>query len=341
MSNNLELYNEILFLNLRPWIFGNQSEIKFKQLLLEVKKEYYTHQPVYEVDFIKPLSNIRKYYHAIIEYEAINYLNGLHAEISQALSENEKSYLVHFTMDKLISQKLKETAQIIQERNYTPEQFDLNQQAKQTDTRKADESYILHLLKHQLVRLFLAIQDTYPGYLKEDALTTDEIYFKFFNEAAPERAYIIEAENYPNTNQTPQPQQTANKPSFNAIRDDIWEPGKNIYSYNQLIRNPSRFARIEEELYEKDIIDNNYHFADRHGMKKYLAAFYHQLIRKSYFNKRIFPGNIETSNLAIRKFLDYRYKTNVDKQFRNWDNDQEGLLSFIEKDYWLDHIPTC
>ena len=341
MSNTLELYNDILFLNHRPWRIGRQSDVKFKQLLLEVKKEYYTHQPNYEVDFIKPLSNIRKYFHATIEYEAIKYLNDLHSEISVALSDNEKSYLVHFALNKLISQKIKETAQVINERKYTQEQFDLKQKSKITETSIADESYILHLLKHHLVRLMMEVQDSYPDYLKEEALTPDEIYYKYFNEAAPERPYIIEAENYPNTNQSPQPQQKEIKLALNAIRDDIWEPGKNIYSYNQLVKNSSRFAQVEESLFEQGLIDSNYHFTDKHGKKKYLAAFYQQLIRKGYFHKRMFPGNIEVKNRDITKFLDHRYRTNIDKQFRLWDNDQEELLKFIEKDYWLDHISAC
>lgn len=339
MANKLELFNDILFLNHRPWKFGRQSEIKFKQLLFEVKKEYYTHQPNFEVDFIKPLSNIRKYYHTIIEYEAIRYLNDFHTEISEALSKNEKSYLIHFALNKLVSQKIKETAQVIQERGYTPEQFDLKLQSNSKDI--ADESYIIHLLKHHLVRLIMEIQESYPEYLKDDELTPDEIYYKYFNEAEPGRPYIIEAEKYPDTNQIPQPQQKENKPAFHAYRDDIWEESKNILPYSQLIKNPSRFAQIEEELYEKGLIGNNYRFSDKHGMKKYLAAFYHQLIRKGYFRNRIFPGNIEVKNRDITKFLDHRYKTDVDKQFRLWDNKQEELLKFIEKDYWLDHIPAC
>lgn len=341
MSNTLEVFNDILFLNLRPWKFGKQSEIKFKQLLLEVKKEYYIHQPNYEVDFLKPLSNIRKYYHAIIEFEAIRYLNALHTEVSAALSDSEKSYLVHFTLNKLISPKAKDTAKVIQERRYTPEQFDLKHHPKTANAKIADESYILHLLKHHLARLIMEIQKSYADYLKDEALSPDEIYYKFFNEAAPERPFIIEAENYPNTNQVSQPQQKESKPPFKAIRDDIWEKGKNIFLYSQLITNPSRFAQIEEELNDKGLIDNKYHFTDKHGMKKYLAAYYHQLIRKGYFRKRIFPGNIEVKNRDITKFLDHRYRTKVDKQFRIWDNEQQELLKFIEKDYWLDHITPC
>jgi hypothetical protein len=341
MSNELELFNDILFLNHRPWIFGKQSDIKFKQLLLEVKKEYYAQQPKYKVDFIKPLSNIRKYYHTIIDYETRRYLNDLHTDISEALNDDEKSYLVYFAINKLISQKIKETAQVIIEREYTPEQFDQLQPSKKIEPGIADESYILHLLKHHLVRLIMEIQEFYPDYLKDEALQADEIYYKYFNEAALETTFIKKAENYPDTNQTPQPQHRDNKPAFNAIRDDIREGKRNILSYNQLIKNPSRFAQIEEELYAQELIDSNYNFTNKHGKKNYLAALYHQLIRKGYFYTRIFPDNIEVKNREITKFLDHRYNTDVDKQFRNFQNNPQELVQLIENDYWLDHILPC
>lgn len=340
MTNELELFNDILFLNHRPWIFGKQSDIKFKQLLLEVKKEYYAHQPKYEVDFIKPLSNIRKYYHTIIENETRRYLNDLHTNISEALNEDEKSYLVYFAINKLISQKLKEIAQVITEREYTPEQFDQNRPSKKVEPGIADEAYILHLLKHHLVRLIMEVQDFYPDYLKNEALQPDEIYYKYFSESAPERSYIIDASNFPNIIQTPQPHHK-DKPAFNAIRDDIREKRKNILAYKQLIKNPSRFAQIEEELYSRELIDSNYNFTNKHGKKNYLAAIYHQLIRKGYFNNRIFPGNVEVKNRDITKFLDHRYKTDVDKQFRNFHNNPEELVQLIENDYWLDQILAC
>ena len=100
----------------------------------------------------------------------------------------------------------------------------------------------------------MEVQASYTEYLKEEALTPEEIYYKYFKEAAPEKSYIIEAENYPNTNQVPQPQQKENKPAFNAIRDDVWDKGKNRLSYSQLIVNHSRMAQIEEVLYTRSIM---------------------------------------------------------------------------------------
>jgi len=336
--NQLELYNEILFLDLRPWLRSNDPDLKFKQLLAEVKKEYFTYQPNYEVDFIKPLSNFRKYYLAIIEHDATKYLNDLHAEIDASTNPAEIKYLVHFALTRTLSQKLNETSKILLERKYHSTQFDLSSGNLQLDKSVADESFVIHYLKHQLVRLFLEVQESYQNHLKEESLSEEEIYYKYFNEQAPKPSFVGEADNYPNLKAIPIKEKKEEKETFNALRQDIRNEKKGIFTYGQLVKNQSRFAQIEEDLFEHELIDKNYQFIDKYGQKRYLAAVYHQLIRKGYFNKRIFPGNVEVKPMQIRKFLDHRYNSDVDKQFRIWDGTQKELIDFIEKDYWLDNI---
>jgi len=341
MKNSLELYNDILFLNLRPWKFDKQSDAKFKQLLLETKKEYYSNQPNYEVDFVKPLSNLHKYYHAIIDHEAIRFLNILHSEISDSLNQQEKKYNIYVALSKILTPKLNEIAKIIKDRGYTPEQFDLSIKNTSITINIANQSYILHYLKHQIIRLFLEVQDSFNEFMNDDSLTMEEVYNSFFNEESPKRPYIIEAVDYPTTKKIISKKQEESKPPFKAIRGDIKEPKNDIFSYEQLVSNPSRFAIIEEKLFKEGLINNNYEFINKHGQKQFMAAFYHQLVRKGYFNNRIFPDNIEAKPLFIRKFLDYRYSTNTDKQFRNWAKQNTELLNFIEKDYWLENIDQC
>lgn len=336
--NQLELYNEILFLDLRPWLRSNDQDLKFKQLLTEIKKEYFTYQPNYEVDFIKPLSNFRKYYLAIIEHNATKYLNDLHAEINASTNPDEIKYLVNFALKRTLSQKLVEISKIIGDRKYHPNQFDLSSRNLSMDKSIADESYVIHCLKHQLVRLFLEVQESYQAHLKEEALSEEEIYYMYFNEQAPKPSFIGEADDYPNLEAIQIKEKKEEKEPFNALRQDIRAEKKGIFTYDQMIKNQSRFAQIEEELFENGFIDKNYQFIDKYGQKRHFAAIYHQLIRKGYFNKRIFPGNVEVKPLQIRKFLDHRYNADVDKQFRNWDSTQKELIEFIEKDYWLDHI---
>ncbi len=334
MSKALELYNDILFLNHRPWIFGKQSDTKFKQLLSDVKKEYYSTQPNYEIDFIKPLSNIRKYYHAIIEHEAIKYLNGLHSDISEALNKNEKSYLVHFALTKTLSQKIKETAQVIQERKYSPGQFDLSKQNKPTDNSRADESYILHLQKHQLVRLIMEVQDSYTDLLKDEPLTQEEIYYKYFNEAAPDRSFIIDCENIA----TPIKQKEVKEEAlFKPFYKDLKPILKSKADY-EIVFKPELFGSIESKLYEYGIIDIEYYFLKNKKQSNHslLAAVYHVLIDNNYFRRNIIGTNDKYTDLDIRKYLDERYSVDTSQQFRRLTKKQieEAKIKLP----WLDNI---
>lgn len=341
MDIKLDTYERILFLDLRPWLQEKDNEVKYIQLAKELSREHYTIQPHHEVLFPKPLLNIRKFYVLIIENEAIRFLNNFHSEVSGSMNKKEKTYYVNITITRILFQKLKETNNVIAVRNYTPDQFDPVNKSTPEEVALATESYILHYLKHQLVRLVIEIQDCYPEYLKEYPLTEDEIYFRFFHEPTPAPSFIVKAANYPNTKQTisliPKPEPTP----FKALQSDFRPEKKGIRSYKEMIKNPSRFASFEDKLYTEGFINENYQFQDKHGQKQFLAAIYHQLINKGFFCTYFFPGKIIVTHLAIRKFLDYRYNANVDKQFRNWENNQSSLLSFIEKYYWLDNISPC
>jgi len=338
MANQLELYHQILFLDLRPWMTSSETESYFKQQLINTEKEYFVYQPNYELDFSKPLTSYCKYYQKIIENEAIKFLNDISEEISNARGDSEKLYLVHMALTRTLLQLLQNTDSVLNERNYKSIQFEIPYPSKEKTL--ANESYAIQYLKHQLIRLYLEIQDSYSGYLKDEKLTEEELYFKFYNEAAPNPSKIIPAEKITLSQKPSSNQHSATTKTFTAIRGDIQTPAKGVLAYHQIIKNPSRFAQIEEELFRNNLINEKYEINSTHGNLQYFSAFYHQLIRKGYFNKRSFPDNKEISPRHIRKFLDYRYKANLDKQFRTWDNQEDKLLKFIETDYWLDHIPS-
>ncbi len=338
MEKLLETYHRIFFLDLRPWLTDNEQEAKFKQLLAETPKDYYAYQPNFYISFSKPFSSIRKYYIQLINSEAANFLNTIHAEIASSITDSEKKYIVNHAINHLLKQAFSEINKIIIERGYIPEQFDESIKILPNQSSLSNQSFILHYLKHQLVRLLMEVQETFSFYLKEPALTPSEIYLKYYQEPEPTPPIIVKSERLSQAKPHTAPKGIVQLPAFNAIRGDFRSEKKRIYTYDQLIKNPSRFAQVEEQLFQNGYIDQNYNFTDKHGQKQFLAAFYHQLIHKGYFYQRVFPGKIVVKDLDIRKFLDHRYNADVDKQFRNWTNNKQDLAVFIEKDYWLDHL---
>ncbi len=341
MSTELDIYNRILFLDLRPWMNSSVSEMKFKQDLNDLEKTYYQVQPSFELSFPNPLSNKRKYYTALIDHEAIRFLNNLHKAVEEAVNDNEKKYHVHWALTRTLPQKLKELAQVLNERQYHEEQYQPKTGLSSQDKVLADESFIIHYLKHELVRLFMEIQEAYPSLLKQDPVTEEEIYYTYFEQTAPQPSVIVEATKKPLAKAAPIKPDSVEASTFQPISNDVRPEKKGILPFSTIIKNPSRFGSFESKLHENGYIDTDYNFTNKHGAKNELACIYLHLMNKGYFNKRQFPGNKEIKDVAIRKFLDHRYATDIDKQFRTYRNDPDALADYVDTQFWLTQLPNC
>lgn len=339
MRNELTLFHKILFQELRPWVKSTEQEIVFRESLKGISSESYQFQPIYEVGFIKPLLPFRKYYHRLIESESIRYLNFVIKSVNEADTNNEKKYWVNTTLYKKIKEKLNSTAQIIINRDYDINLLTPSKDKKITSSTNEDETYVMHLLKNNLIWLYLEIQEHFKDYLNEDYISEEELYEIYFREPAPSPSFI-----FPSTVQTvSQAKQIVEKPKeeFKAVRGDFKSDVKGILSYSDIIKNPSRFADFEEKLYKNGLLTINYKYLESHGTKQLMAAIYHQLIRKGYFYERKFNPIRSILPVDIRKFLDYRYSCDLDKQFRNWKKTPEQLLKLIESQNWIDNLPSC
>ncbi len=339
MNNELQIYHKILFLDLNPWSGKEIPDAKYTELTRQLNKAFYAFQPLYQVDFHKPLTPIRKYYHGLIENEAIDYLNEFHNEISLSLNDLEKKYLIHTALKRKLSEKFRETSDAIESNNsYLDALSGPLQQSKQA--KPSDFSFILQFLKYSLIRIYLEIQKTYPQFV-EEPLSEPEIHALFFKEPAPENSFIKQAPQI--TPKLPDVHLVTSKieVTFKAFTNDLKEPGKGILDYKTIIKNPQRFASFEEQLFSNGYIDENYCFCNKHGQKEELAMIFHLLITRNYFNKRRFQPNGEIEPIDIRKFFDHRYQASLDKQFRSYKQKAEKIKDFIAKHRWLDILPPC
>lgn len=341
MNNELSLYHNILFLDLRPWKKRDVSESKYKELMQSISKGAFSFQPLYEVAFEKPLTAKRKYYHALIENEATQYLNNFHSIVAGAEKVNEKKYWVHTTLTKVISQKLKETSKAIEDNQYYLDQFLTCKKSKSVAAYIFDETYIIQFLKYQLIRIYLEIQEAFQDYLKEDAVSEDELHSIYFLELPPSKSILVEAKKI----KLPIPASQVNaKPDtvqFIPKAFDFRTDKKGVLSYKTIVKDANRFSRFEEELFSQGLIDVDYTFGNQHGQIQEMAAIFHTLIKKGYFNKRNFEKKKDIKPIDIRKFLDHRYESNTFKQFQTWGYKPTELADFVEARYWIDHLPAC
>lgn len=339
MDAELGLYHKILLLELRPWTNREITDAKFKELLLKVKQHHYVLQPNYAVDFPKPLTAKRKYYHALIENEAIRYLNNFHQIIEGCLNDKERKYWVHTTLTKVFVSKFKEASKVIDDNSYNFSLLISGGKSK-SDKNTLDETYIIQHVKYQLIRLFIEIQETYKDYLKEEEIPEEELHQIYFTEEAPVNSLLIEAEKIKVAKPASKAQVKQTSETFRALKNDFRDTAKGVLDYKTIIKNDTRFASFEEQLFVQGYIDADYNFTNRHGQIQELAAIFRVLINKGYFSPKDFAKNKALKHVDYRKFLDHRYKAKTDKQFRTLGNEPEKVAEFLENNYWLENLPT-
>ena len=334
MTRDLPLFNSILHHHLRPWK-ATGSEQKFGQLLHSLPKENYHQQPLYEVAFPKPLTAKTRYYKALIDNEAMAFLNKMEAALANAINNNEKKFHIHTALTKKLKGLLTDTQkEIVKQKLYLKTLEDPEQ-----DKQQRDNAWILQYLKYQLIRLYLEIQNSYPEFLNDDALTEEDIHSTYFSENIPEGKLIVIV-----------PTAVFKKPTnkiisaeeilFKPVKGDVREPFKTILTYPEIIAKPDKFAKIEILLFEDQVIDPDYNFIRKQGNVQKLAAYYQVLIKKNYFNRFYFPGKNEVTSLHIRKFLNYRYDVLIDREFRRF-NKAEVLEEYFIKNPAPSLIPSC
>lgn len=328
MTNDLELYHNILLID-RPWLSAYTDQ-KYQQLLPTVSKENYAQQPLYELSFPRALTPKRKYYHALIDNEARRYINIIHSLIRNAGNENEKKYWIHNTLTKKLKDQFSEVAKAISKNEFYFSSLD----DRSKSPSEKDSAYIVQLLKYELIRIYLEVQNNYPEYLKEEPVTEAELLTIYFhNEEIAAKSFIISAPDY-NLPKTREEIAVQEEVKFHAIKADIREVPKGVLKYTDLIANADKFAAFETELFHQGLINQQYEFAKKHGQVSELAAAYHVLIKKRYFNQFFFPGRKKVTNLHIRKFLNHRYKANIDKEFRHF-KDSKALEEYLPTHPWL------
>jgi hypothetical protein len=333
MSNNLEWYHKILFIE-RPWMDAATTDAKYQQLLHELSTENFAQQPLYELSFPKPLTHKTKYYQALINNEAIIFINSIHDVMKRALNDNEKKFHIHKILSKKLPAKLHETEKIISARGLY---FSLIEDTS-IDKKRRDDAYVIQYLKCQLILLYLEIQNSFQSLVKGDILEEKEIHSLYFTEDLPDKTFIVKARDLN------LPKATITKPvikeekKFIPIKADFREAKKGILSYKNVIKNPDKLAAFEMELFEQGLIDDLYNFKKKHGQMQELAAAYRILIRKGYLNEYSFPGRKKISERQICNFLNYRYNANIDREFRNF-KDDALFEDYLIKQTWLTVIP--
>jgi len=314
-----------------------RTENQFKELLKGFKKQYLNTTPKYEIDFKKAYSNRRKYYLKLIETEYIKNFN----QINDALEINTTPGHLSFLYDKEYNRIKNYLNQIS---NYVSDNdLDETLYLKPIQNDKSDEAYIISFLKANAMMLFMELQERFSELSDTEIYTIEELHEVFFNEEPPEELIV---KSYSGAEIKTVRKQVKQSSIFNAIQGDFREENNDVLSYNELINKTKQreFAKLEELLNEKGIIDDKYNYTKKRGKKILLAAFMVKLTEAKYFNERIFFEDKPSKKIErkhIHKFFAHRYGrgSNADKEYRNFlGAEKRAYQKLVDANFWLDQI---
>lgn len=341
MDNKPTLFDKILYDSLRPWLNSNNSDDKFAPLISDIVTVYSEHPLIYEIDFYRPFNNKTRYYNKLIINETNRYCNKIINLINEDHNTLLQKYWLNDTLNKKLQTRLKDIGKIIRDNDYQLAYINPRKTSFNIDTDYKTNTFIIQLLKLALIKVYLEIQETFKSLLSDDLKIEDDFYTQFLFEPVPEISFLKEAPEIININSKDALPIETKPVEFKPIMDDFRDAEKGIPSYHYIVKNQQRFALFEEKLFTNDYINSDYTFTDKHGYKNELAIIYHLIIEKGYFKNFNDAERKPFTSREMVKFLNHRYKTDVDKQFRTYKNKIQERADFIEKHYWLSNLPHC
>jgi len=337
MNPELVVFNKILFQEFRPWMMNQTHETKFKEMHLGLAEVPPSFSLLYEVDFIQPLTFKRTFYSKLIHIASITYLNSISTIVSSVTNASEFSFWSATLLTKAIPTKFEDIERAISDRESQLEKLSKSLNAIGSDKEHQDNIFVLQCLKYHAIWIFLEVQELLKNHVS-NFITEETIHLKYFSEPQPEITFVKQKL----SKIAPiQESRIVNPPiGFQPIGYDFRSGFTNL-TYSTLIKNSTRFQNMEVQLYSSQIIDLQYNFIRRKGNKDLLAAIYHALISKAFFSEYKHPGKQKIKTLDIRKYLDNRYGSDIDQQFRSLGKNHEKLNEIIGKHYWIENLLPC
>jgi len=326
-------FDAILYGHLRPAIAEQERAAYYMPEAQSLQPTPVVEPWQYKTQFPTPTTVKRRYYYYLIQRQAALFYNAFVTNIQESLNQNEAYYWVQYSLDRVLDGYLREVNRQIENNGWYASLVRLTGTAAQQPS--AEAAYVLQLLKYNLMALYLNVQHLGKAYLDALPLTPDELYEKYFDEATHTAMQINRVvTDVPTLTPIPEPPHT----SFTPQSRDIRNPAAKVLAFDTVVADREKFARFETALYEHQIIDSQYSFVGTHGNLQLLIVVYLLMLQKGCFAQRLFPKNKPLSPLDVRRFLDHRYQTNTEKDFRRLRGDAAKQQALIDAHFWLSRL---
>ena len=187
--NNIQ---KIMFGELRPWLESNNLPNEYyKPLTRGLNTIQATHNPHYELNFIRHFSDKTQYYKKLIDNDLVSYCNILFAE-TESVSDNLIAYKVDKSK-KILHAKIKGIANIISTQKLDLLLIKSPNADFSIDRQFKESTYIIFHLLSALIKCCLEIQYHFCDRIVEDDIwEIPDFYTQLLQQQSPENTFIKE-----------------------------------------------------------------------------------------------------------------------------------------------------
>jgi hypothetical protein len=327
-----DIINDLIYV--KPVSKDERTDLQFNENIKKIQKQYPIATPIYEIEFKKPLTPIRKYYSELLKSFITKKLNEIITNSKSDKLEEEYQYLY-----KSNENEIKQYFHFIRE-HISNNQLSEDLFKTSSKDKKSDEAYVIHFMKYNCIMLYMELQDRFKGKAEFEEMDLEEIQETYLYEESP-KEIVIKPYDGITIQYTEKVKQDAK--AFRPIKGDLAHRifNEKIIAFDELIAKKDQFSILESKLNENNIIDENYNFIPNKGNKQLLAAFILQIKNKGYFNEFVFPGRKPIKDSKITDFFAHRYSNNsdADKEYRNFKGKQAlKFKQLVDNTYWLYQI---
>ena len=327
-----DVFNDLIYVY--PISKVTLTDIQFNEELKGLSNESPIATPLYQVEFKKALTPIRKYYFKLVANTTTKFLNEIIEESKKDKIDVEYEYTF-----KSIKSRIEQYFHFIRE-HISNNQLTEDVYQTATQNRISDEAYVIHFMKYNCIMLYMELQERFKEYIKIETLEIEEVQETYLYEEASKESIIVPYDG-PKTQYVTKTSEKV----FYPIKGDLThrEYNNKILDFETVIKRPDALMLIESKLNEYEIIDNNYNFIPNKekSNKQTLAATILKMYQKGYFNERRYSPTKPINDRDITKFFAHRYGNNSDtnKEFRNFKSSEKIKYNKIVNNIiWLDQI---
>lgn len=189
MTGEIDILNDILHQDLRPWLEHNQNDEVFASKFRGLREYTSEHSLQFKIDIARPFDNKTKYYSRLILNAVKSEFDRIYRTIDEDRNENLILYHLNNILNKRLKTHLRDIGNLIKQKDYELAYIDTKNTSYQIDPQHKADTYIIQYLKLALMQLYLEVQEAFKDWVYDEFIVED-FYTQLLNEPIPEKLPI-------------------------------------------------------------------------------------------------------------------------------------------------------